>query len=103
MDTFELAQLMQDHQDSGRAYHEFLRVPALNAGIYVLRAGEPDSQQPHDQDEIYYVISGTASFSCDGHDDHTVTTGAVIYVEKGVGHRFHSITGDLTLLVIFAG
>ena len=103
MNTFELAQLMQDHQGSGRAYHEFLRVPALNAGIYVLRAGEPDPQQPHEQDEVYYVISGTASFSCDGHDDRSVTAGAVIYVEKGVGHRFQSITEDLTLLVVFAG
>ena len=103
MNTFELAQLMQDHHDSGSAYHEFLRVPALNAGIYVLRAGEPDPQQPHEQDEVYYVISGTASFSCDGHDDRPVMAGTVIYVEKGVGHRFHSITEDLTLLVVFAG
>jgi mannose-6-phosphate isomerase-like protein (cupin superfamily) len=94
---------MRDHKESDRAYHEFLRVPALNAGIYVLRAGEPDPQQPHEQDEIYYVTNGTASFACDGHKDQPVTTGAVIYVEKGVAHRFYSITEDLTLLVVFAG
>lgn len=103
METFELTQLMRDHQDSGRAYHEFLRAPALNTGIYVLRAGEQDPQQPHEQDEMYYVISGSATFSCDGHNDRPVTTGTVIYVERGAGHRFHTITEDLTLLVVFAG
>lgn len=103
METFEREQLSEDHHKSGLAYHEFLRVRAMNAGIYVLKAGEPDPQQPHEQDEIYYVISGSAAFSCDGHDDRPVTTGAVIYVEKGVGHRFHSIAEDLTLLVVFAG
>lgn len=103
METFDRARLMSEHDSSSNAYHEFLRVPALNAGIYVLRAGEQDPQQPHEQDEVYYVISGSATFSCDGHDDRSVTTGAVIYVEKQVGHRFHSITEGLTLLVVFAG
>ncbi len=100
--TFELAQLLQNHEDAGRAYHEFLRVPELNAGIYKLAAGATDLQQPHAQDEVYYVISGNATFSCDGYADRPVTAGSVIYVEKGVGHRFESITEDLTILVMFA-
>lgn len=103
METYELHELLDEQRASDRAYHEFLRVSAFNAGIYALRAGEPDLQKPHEQDEIYYIISGTASFACDGHNDRGVTRGAVIYVEKGVSHHFHSITEDLTLLVLFAG
>lgn len=103
METFELARLLKEQGASGRDYHEFLRVPALNCGIYVLKTGQTDAQQPHTQDEIYYVVQGRAMFSCEGHDDRAAATGAVIYVKAGLDHRFHSITEDLTLLVVFAG
>ena len=103
METFELSQLVTEQRGSEKSYHEFLRVPAMNAGIYVLEAGQLDPQQPHEQDEIYYVIEGRALFSCDGHDDRPASAGSIIYVPAGLGHRFHSITEDLTLLVVFAG
>lgn len=103
MESFALATLLDRHQASGKLYHEFLRVPALNAGIYVLPAGSDDPQQPHDQDEVYYIISGWGTFSCDGHPDTPAQPGQTIYVAKGVPHRFIDIEEDLTILVIFAG
>ncbi len=103
METFDLATLLDRRQASGKLYHEFLRVPALNAGIYVLPAGGNDPQQPHDQDEVYYVISGKATFSCDGYPDSPAITGQTIYVAKGVPHRFIDIEEELTILVLFAG
>jgi hypothetical protein len=39
-------------------YEEFLRVPAMSCGIFVLQPGELDLQQPHNEDEIYFVVSG---------------------------------------------
>ncbi len=42
------------------ATDEFLRVPAMSAGIYVLPAGATDKQTPHQEDEIYYVVRGKA-------------------------------------------
>ena len=49
-------------QLTGRAveYQEFLRVPSLSCGVYHLPAGSQDMQKPHDEDEVYYVISGKA-------------------------------------------
>ena len=44
---FETAQLIQQQERSGQDYHEFLRVPALSAGLYSLPAGSIDMQQPH--------------------------------------------------------
>ena len=41
-------------------YREFLRIPAMSCGVYVLQPGEEDQQRPHNEDEIYYVVSGAA-------------------------------------------
>jgi len=41
-------------------YAEFLRIAPMSCGIYVLQPGEEDKQRPHNEDEIYYVISGAA-------------------------------------------
>ena len=87
--------------ESGKSYLEFLRSAALSAGLYVLRAGERDLQQPHSEDEVYYVIEGRARFKA-GDDDYAVGAGSVLFVEAGAGHRFHSVEQDLKVLVFFA-
>ena len=60
MDAWELAGVQAAQAASGRRYHEFLRVPDLSAGLYVLEAGDADPQSPHTEDELYYVVSGRA-------------------------------------------
>ena len=52
---------------SAKLYREFLRVPAMSAGLYVLPAGAADPQRPHHEDEMYYVIRGRARFRA-GHE-----------------------------------
>lgn len=89
------------HEAAGSPYHQFLTVPEMSAGLYVLPAGGEDLQTPHEEDEIYYVLSGSATISIDG-EDTEVGPGATIFVARHVDHRFHSITEELRLLVIFA-
>lgn len=101
MKAFTLAELQNAHQAAGELYHEFLRVPALNCGLYILPAGGPDPQQPHDEDEVYYVISGQGRFQA-GEDDVEVGPGSVLYVATGDPHHFYDITEDLEILVFFA-
>jgi mannose-6-phosphate isomerase-like protein (cupin superfamily) len=101
MQAFTLAEVEARHQALGRLYHEFLRVPALSMGLYVLPAGGVDPQQPHQQDEVYYVLSGQARATV-GEEDGPVAAGSVLYVPATVPHRFHTITEDLRLLVFFA-
>ena len=97
-----LGALQQDRATSGRAYLEILRVPSMHAGLYELAAGATDTQNPHDTDEVYYVVSGRARFSVGG-EDLAAEPGSILYVAAGVEHRFHSITEDLTVLVVFSG
>jgi mannose-6-phosphate isomerase-like protein (cupin superfamily) len=84
-----------------RPYHEFLRIPAMSVGIYVLAAGAIDRQQPHREDEIYYVVRGKAKMRL-GTEERSVQEGSVIFVESGLEHRFFDIEQELVLLVVFA-
>ena len=101
MQTFMLPELEQQRQLTARPYLEFLRVPSLSLGLYALPAGGVDSQNPHTEDEVYFVTAGRAMVTVAG-EDRAVGPGSVVYVAAAVPHRFHSITEDLRLLVFFA-
>jgi mannose-6-phosphate isomerase-like protein (cupin superfamily) len=96
-----LPEIEEQRVQSGKPYREFLRVPAMSAGLYVLAAGAADRQKPHREDEIYYVVRGRARFKA-GSEDREVSTGDVIFVAAEVGHRFYDITEELAVLVFFA-
>ena len=101
MHAHDLGDLLSVHRRQESLYTEFLRVPALSAGLYVLSAGGADPQQPHSEDEIYYVVSGRASIQV-GSEDRPVTAGSFVYVPATVPHRFHTIEEELVILVCFA-
>ncbi len=86
---------------SGRSYESFLSVPSMSLGQYTLSAGAVDGQEPHDRDEVYYVLEGAATFFADGKRE-PVKAGSVIYVRRQVEHRFEAITEDLSVLVLFS-
>ena len=101
MKTFDLTELTRRGKGAGKAYLEFVRVPEMSMGVYQLPAGGSDPQGPHNEAEVYYIVSGRAQLLV-GEDDHAVQAGSIVYVEKHVEHRFHSIEQDLTVLVFFA-
>jgi mannose-6-phosphate isomerase-like protein (cupin superfamily) len=101
MQAYELAQLISQRTDSNKPYLEFLKVPDLSLGLYVLPASGTDPQSPHTEDEVYYVVSGRAQILV-AEENREVRTGSIVYVEKNVAHRFHSIEEELTVLVLFA-
>jgi mannose-6-phosphate isomerase-like protein (cupin superfamily) len=101
MYAFDLSQLLSQQKSSDKLYLEFLRMPDLSMGLYVLPSGGTDPQSPHTEDEIYYVVSGKAKIKV-GEEDRDVTAGSIVYVAKNVEHRFHTIEEELQLLVFFA-
>jgi mannose-6-phosphate isomerase-like protein (cupin superfamily) len=100
-DFFEISQLEQMQNRVGKRYFEFLRVPAMSAGLYILPACGSDQQSPHKEDEMYYVVRGKAKMRA-GMEDRSVTAGSVIFVAAGVEHKFYEIEEDLQVLVFFA-
>jgi mannose-6-phosphate isomerase-like protein (cupin superfamily) len=101
MQSYELAQLISQREASKKLYLEFLKVPDLSMGLYILPAEGTDPQSPHTEDEVYYVISGRAKIKV-ADEDRAVQAGSIVYVVKNVEHRFHSIEEELTVIVFFA-
>jgi mannose-6-phosphate isomerase-like protein (cupin superfamily) len=101
MEAFELASLLSQRESSNKLYLEFLKVPDLSMGLYILPAGGTDPQAPHTEDEVYYVLSGKAQIRVT-EEDCAMQAGSIVYVPKNVSHKFHSIEEELTMLVFFA-
>ncbi len=88
-----------------RLYTEVERSALLSAGVYLLVKGAVDRQQPHGEDEIYYIVRGGAGFEFrEGKEIRrtTVTAGALLFVPAKQEHRFFDITEELLALVFFA-
>jgi quercetin dioxygenase-like cupin family protein len=98
---YQTAEIDQRRAQSGKLYREFLRVPAMSAGLYVLAAGSTDPQRPHHEDEMYYVVRGRGRFKAGG-EDREVSAGSVIYVAAEVEHNFYDIAEEILVLVFFA-
>ncbi len=98
---FQISELNTTRSAAGKRYFEFLRVPAMSAGIYVLAVGQSDPQSPHTEDEMYYVVSGRGRMKSD-QEDQAVGPGSVIFVAAGVEHRFYEVVENLTVLVFFS-
>lgn len=98
---FQLDDLIERKRKLLPPYLEFLREPTLSCGIYALKAGAKDLQGPHDEDEVYLVLSGRGRLRVDG-DEHEVQPGSVLFVRATSEHSFFEIEEDMTMLVFFA-
>ena len=98
---FQISQLLEKRAQAAKLYLEFLRVPAMSAGVYVIPAGGTDPQKPHKEDELYYVLRGRARMKA-GNEDQEVSAGHVIFVAANLEHRFYDIKEELAVLVFFA-
>ena len=98
---FHIDDLTRQRSEKGKLYLEFLRIPAMSAGVYVLPKGGTDPQTPHREDEMYYVVRGRARMQI-GSDHAEVRPGSVIFVEAELEHRFYDIEQELEVLVFFA-
>ena len=99
--VFDLAQLQKQLSSAPVQYKEFLKVPALSCGLYRLGVGARDMQSPHDEDEIYFVLSGKAKMKL-GDTERLVEPGNLLYVGATETHSFFEIIEEMTLLVFFA-
>jgi mannose-6-phosphate isomerase-like protein (cupin superfamily) len=99
--VFSLADLIERKKAIPVPYYEFLRVPSLSCGVYQLEAGSKDLQGPHDEDEVYFVVSGRGRLRV-GEKEHAVERGSVLFVRATSEHSFFEIEEDMTMLVFFA-
>ena len=101
MNAYELSNIGRQQTESGQAYLQFVNEGTMSLGLYVLVAGSTDTQSPHDEDEIYYVVAGHGAIVVAG-ERRPVRPGSIVFVAKEVEHRFVDIEEDLSILVFFA-
>jgi mannose-6-phosphate isomerase-like protein (cupin superfamily) len=84
----------------GEPFVEALRHGSMSVEVFAPRG--VDSQKPHDQDELYFVISGTADFHHEG-ERTRVSSGDALFVPATERHHFEGMTADFATWVVFWG
>jgi len=102
VEAHEIPELDPQPRDAdGHGYIDFFASDKLSVGLAVWPTGSTDRQQPHREDEVYYVISGRGMIRVAG-KVREVKPGSLVFVAAGVEHRFHDIEEDLRVLVFWA-
>lgn len=101
IEAHELADIELRRRAHGKLYEEFVRRPSMSLGLYVLPAGGLDPQQPHTEDEAYLVLRGRGRITVAG-ESRDVGPGSVVFVPARAPHKFHDITEELSVVVLFA-
>lgn len=97
-----LDRIMADlaEEPEGKRFTYPIRHGSMRVGVYAPRGRDP--QSPHEQDEIYIVISGSGAF-VKGGERRPFGPGDVIFVEAGIEHRFEEFGDDFATWVVFWG
>lgn len=84
----------------GEPFVEALRHGSMSVELYAPK--DIDIQTPHDQDELYFIHSGSGELVIAG-ERHQFVGGMVFFVPAYVEHRFENFSSDFVAWVVFWG
>ncbi len=84
----------------GERFRQAFAHGSMSVEIYAPVGTDP--QTPHDQDELYFIHSGTATLMLEG-EPLPCTPGSVHFVAAGAVHRFVEFSKDFSTWVVFWG
>ena len=99
---YDISKYIEKIKKSEDYFHTFINLESLAAGVLVLQPGETDTQEPHESDEVYFIIKGNGFLKIKG-KDYPVLPNKMYFVAKEVEHYFHGNTKDLVVLYFFGG
>ncbi len=99
---FNTNEYIKKIKKSNTYFYTFINKENLAAGILRLDPGEEDTQEPHENDEIYYVVKGDGFLLVDK-KDYPVSEGMSYYVAKNIPHKFHGNEKELVVMYFFSG
>ncbi len=85
---------------TGETYTKLFAQPALDIALY--KPDQTDPQTPHLRDEIYVIATGSGTFVQE-EESRPFGPGDLLFVPKGVPHRFVDFSPDFSTWVIFFG
>ena len=89
-------------KSSSSYFYTFINRESLAAGVLVLQPGEEDTQEPHQSDEVYFIIKGNGFLKIKN-KDYPVEQNKMYFVGKEIEHYFHGNTKELVVLYFFGG
>lgn len=99
---FNLKDNLDKIKKSDSYFHTFINKDNLATGILILKPGEEDTQEPHESDEVYFIISGNGFLKIKN-KDYKISKDKLFFVGKNTPHYFHSNTKELKALYFFGG
>lgn len=84
----------------GERFVQAMAHGSMSVELYAPRGHDP--QAPHEQDELYFILSGTGELLI-GDKRHRVEPGAAFFVPAGADHRFENFSADFSTWVVFWG
>ncbi len=99
---FDTKEYIKKIAKSNTYFHTFINKENLAAGVLRLEPGEEDTQEPHESDEIYYVVKGDGLLLVDK-KEYSVSEGMSYYIAKNIPHKFHGNKKELVVIYFFSG
>ncbi|MDH3278115.1 MAG: cupin domain-containing protein [Nitrosopumilus sp.] len=99
---YDVSNYIEKIKTSNSYFNTFINTENLAAGVLVLKPSEEDTQEPHDSDEVYYVIRGDGFLKIKN-KDYPIEQNKMYFVGKKIKHFFHSNKKELVVLYFFGG
>ena len=98
---FDTIQYLNKLKKDNSYFHTFLNKESLAVGVLFLRPGEKDTQEPHESDEIYYILNGNG-FLHINKKSYPVKKDQIYFVARNIPHHFYGNTKNLSVLYFSA-
>ncbi len=85
---YDVSEFIEKIKKGNEYFHTFINKQSLAAGVLVLQPGEKDTQEPHETDEVYFIIKGDGFLKIKN-NDYSVEPNKMYFVAKDVEHFFH--------------
>ena len=99
---FDTIEYLNKLKKNNSYFHTFINKKSLAVGVIFLKPGENDTQEPHDSDEIYYILDGNGFLQIND-KSYRIKKEEIYFVAKDVPHHFYGNTKNLSVLYFFGG
>lgn len=99
---FFLNEYIDKIRNTENYFHTFINKDSLAAGVLVLKPGESDTQEPHDNDELYLILKGDGFLKIKN-KSYPVSENKIYFVAKNTEHFFYGNSKELIVLYFFGG
>ena len=100
--NFNVDKYIEKIRNGNNYFHTLINRENLAAGELVLQPGEEDTQEPHQSDEVYFILQGDGFLKINK-KDFPISKNKMYFVGKNIERYFHGDSKELVVLYFFGG